>query len=131
MTISTDGFRIPVTVQLDARTYRAIHSAAQRASSVAKREVTIRELIELRLAEAVTGVTTPRAPRPPREPQVVRGKEPRGNRLNAEALELLTTMARAGATGSEIAKAVGCTTATVAYHRKKIRVADAKGASNV
>lgn len=126
MTISTDGFRIPVTLQLDARTYRAIHAAAQRASVAAGREVTMRELIETRLAEAVTGVGRP-ARRPKADPRV----EAHGNRLTAEARELIRTMHEAGATASEIAAKVGCHTATVAYYRRKMRAAQTKGASNV
>lgn len=131
MTISTDGFRIPVTVQLDARTYRAIHVAAQRASEAAKREVTIRELIESRLAAAVTGVRTPGSFRPPQSPGVIEGKKPRGNRLNAEGRARLVEMHRAGASRAEIARVLGCSWTAVAHHIKKLRADGAKGEPNV
>lgn len=141
MTISTDGFRIPVTVQLDARTYRAIHVAAQRASEVAEREVSMRELIETRLADAVTGVRRPapsarrEAPAPveqPRDGQLsTEQRERRGGRLSAEQRDLLLTMNKAGSTALEIATAVGCHTATVAYYRNKIRTVQPEGESNV
>jgi len=121
MTISTDGFRIPVTVELDARTYRAIHVAAQRASVAARRQVSMRELIETRLAAAVTGVGRPesRAPRP---------KRGRGDRLSPQEVEILRSMDEDGATALEIAVAVGCSVTTVNNRRKKIH---AEGESNV
>lgn len=123
MTISTDGFRIPVTLQLRAGTYRAIYVAAKRASVMAGREVTVRELIETRLDEAITGVG-----RPVRQQRTPRPKRGRGDRLSPQEVELLVSMDRDGATAMEIADAVGCSMTTVANHRKKIH---AKGAPNV
>lgn len=123
MTISTDGFRIPVMVQLRAGTYRAMHVAAKRASAVAGREVTVRELIETRLDEAITGVG-----RPVRQSRAPRPKRGRGERLSPQEVELLVSMDEAGATAMEIADAVGCSMTTVTNHRKKIHT---KGAPNV
>lgn len=123
MVVSTDGFRIPVTLQLDAHTFRAIHAAAKRTSESVGHEVTVRELIETRLAEAVTGVGRPN--------QVHGPKQSRGNRLSPEARDRLFAMNDAGATAAEIAEAIGCHTATVAYHRNKIRAEKARGTSNV
>ena len=115
---------IPVVVHLDARTFRAIEVAAHRASVLVGREVTMRELIARRLADAVVG--GPRPASPPlysaeERAQMTNGREGKGARLTEQGRDAIRALTKAGKSAEFIADAIGCHPRTVANFRLKLR----------
>jgi len=128
MTISSGEFRIPITVHLDAHTFRAIQAAAHRASKAAGREVPMRELIERRLADAVTGAVVPGIPSrrpsrytPEQRARMTNGRPGKANRLTTDGHRAIREMAAANLTHRAIADEIGCHPKAVSYYRRKLR----------
>lgn len=115
---SLGDFRIPITIHLHVDTVRAIQAVARRASEVAGREVTTRELIEQRLADAVVGV---RVPTPPRRARMSNGKPGHASRLSAEGQDTIRLLTEQGRSAESIAAEIGCHRQTVMNYRRRLR----------
>ncbi|MBM3714898.1 MAG: hypothetical protein FJW64_04050 [Actinobacteria bacterium] len=117
-----------MTIHLDGHTFLAIEAAARRASDVAGRKVEMRELIERRLTDAVTGVAVPGRPNRPRSrytPEqralMTNGRPGKGNRLTAEGHRAIREMTAANLTRAAIAAEIGCHPKAIAYYHRKLR----------
>lgn len=125
---SLGDLRIPITVHLDGHTFRAIEAAAARASKTAGREVPMRELIERRLADAVTGASVPGMPSrpasrytPEQRARMTNGRPGKANRLTPEGHAAIREMAAENLTNVAIAAEIGCHPKAITYYRRKLR----------
>lgn len=114
-------YLIPVTIHLDAATFRMLEATAKRATQASSRRVTVPDLIESRLGATAKGDPA-RAVMPERTAAEYQSRRP----LTHVQQDTLRRMLADGRTGPEIAAVVGCHLKTVSYYRRNLRQKESK-----